>query len=116
MFKAAVLSVLLLGGSLGLAGCAALAAQEANTPRPYLVKALAATQRHDSAEAIAELNKAESLWISGNVPFSSPFFEFDPDAMRNMARARQAIEMQRWGDAEYYIRTALTHPSVVTPG
>ncbi len=113
--RSVVLAAILLGGSVALAGCASLVADQSNTPRPYLVQALHAVQQRDAPSALADLNKAESLWIGANVPFSDVTFGFDPDAMREMARARQSVQMERWGDAEYYIRTALTHPSVVTP-
>ena len=115
VFRSVSLVSMLLGGAAALSGCASLAAEEANTPKPYLEQALKAVQQRDATAALADLNRAESMWIGSNVPFSDAFFGFDPDAMREMARARQSVQMQRWGDAEYYIRTALTHPSVVTP-
>ncbi len=109
-----LVAALLLSASLGLAGCAPVDPND--LPRTYLEQALKAVQAHDAPTALAALNHAESLWIGANVPFSDAFFNFDPDAMREMARARQSVQMGRWGDAEYYVRTALTHPSVVTPG
>ncbi len=115
MFRRMAMVAILLAGVAAQAGCASLTADNPNTARPYLVAALKAVQQHDAPTALAQIDKAESIWIGVNVPFSSPFFEFDPDAMRNMARARQSVEMRRWADAEYYVRTALTHPSVVMP-
>lgn len=97
------------------AGCASLTTEQPTLPHYWLKQALAAAQAHDSPTALADIAKAESLWQGSNIPYSNPMFQFDPDAMREMARARQSVEMQRWGDAVYYIRTAMTHPSTVTP-
>lgn len=84
-------------------------------PRTYLVQAQQAVRAHDAPRALAALDRAESLWVGGNSPFRTPF-GFDPAALRNMGYARQAVQTGRWGDAEYYIRTAIAQPSVVVPG
>lgn len=115
MFRRVLMASMLLAGVAAQAGCSNLTADNPNTARPYLVAALKAVEQRDAPTALADIDKAESVWIGTNVPFSSPFLDFDPDAMRNMARARQSVEMRRWSDAEYYVRTALTHPSVVMP-
>ena len=107
---------LLIGAGPVLGGCALTAAQQADLPHTYLEQALAAVQARDAKTAIDDINKAENAWLGRNSPFSDPFFTFDPEAMREMARARQSVEMGRWGDAEYYVRTALTHPSTLVPG
>ncbi|MDA8252024.1 MAG: hypothetical protein M0Z28_23065 [Rhodospirillales bacterium] len=114
--RSRLLAALLLCGSLALPACALTPAQQATLPHTYLEQALAAVQAHDAPKALAALNKAENAWLGTNVPFTDPFFGFDPDAMREMARARQSVQMGRWGDAEYYIRTAMTHPSTIVPG
>jgi hypothetical protein len=98
-----------------LASCSSYDAEEASLPHTLLNQALQAVQAHDSEKALDALNKAENAWLGTNVPFSDAFFNFDPEAMREMGRARQSIQMQRWADAEYYIRTAMTHPSTLTP-
>lgn len=115
MFRPVMMASMLLAGAVALAGCATMTADNPNTPRPYLVAALKAVEQRDATAALADIDRAELMWIGTNVPFSDPFLGFDPDAMRNMARARQSVQMQRWADADYYLRTALTHPSVVTP-
>ncbi len=115
MFRRVMVVLMSVAGAAALAGCASLTAENPNTPHPYLVAALKAVQQRDATAALADIDKAESIWIGTNVPFSDAMFGFDPDAMRDMARARQSVQMQRWADAEYYVRTALTHPSVVMP-
>jgi len=115
VFRSMMMATMLLAGVAALAGCASLTAENPNTPHPYLVAALKAVQQRDATAALADIDRAESMWIGTNVPFSDAMFGFDPDAMRDMARARQSVQMQRWADADYYIRTALTHPSVVMP-
>lgn len=115
MSRRSTLAALLLGSALGLAACAQLTADQPDLPNYWLKQALAAVQARDAKTALADINQAESLWIGSNVPFTNTMFVFDPEAMRNMGRARQSVEMQRWDDAEYYLRTAITHPSTVTP-
>ncbi len=107
------LAATLLCGGLALSACAA---DPYRLPKTYLVIAQEAVKTRDAPAALAALNQAEGLWLSGNSPLSSPFVPFNPEALRNMGNARVAIQMGRWGDAEYYIRTAITQPSVVQPG
>ena len=98
---------------LGLSACAV---DPALLPKTYLLQAQQAVKAHDAPAALAALDHAEALWISANTPFSTPFFGFDPEALRNMGNARAALNMGRWGDADYYIRTAIAQPTVVNPG
>lgn len=106
---------LLFGSALALAACTSLEAENPNLPHYWLEQALTAVKAHDSKTALADIDKAEALWEGSNVPFSDTMFGFDPDAMRDMGRARESVEAGRWDDAEYYVRTAATHPSTVTP-
>ena len=115
MLRSRLLTALVVAGGLALSGCTYSAEQQADLPHTYLEHALQAVQAHDAAKALADLNQAENAWLGRNVPFTDPFFNFDPDAMREIARARQSVELKRWGDAEYYIRTAMTHPSTIWP-
>lgn len=116
MGRSRLLAALGLGIGLALSGCASYEAQQATLPHAYLEQALQAVHEHDRTKALAALNQAENAWLGRNIPFTDAFFTFDPEAMREMGRARQSIEMGRWDDADYYIRTALTHPSTITPG
>lgn len=116
MIRPRRLPALLLGAGLALGGCTLTPAQQADLPHTYLEQARAAIKAHDAPAAIAAINKAENAWLGRNSPFSDPFFTFDPDAMREMARARQSVQMGRWGDAAYYIDVAIRHPSTLVPG
>jgi hypothetical protein len=101
-----------LGVALSTAACAI---DPAKQPQTYLQQARQAVQSRDAPRALAALDQAEHLWVSANVPFSDPFFHFDPGAMRAMARARQSIEMGLWSDADYYVQAAITDASTATP-
>ena len=103
----------LLAASLFVGGCASDAF--APKTKAYLEQARQAVEARNAPAAIDAIYRAENEWIGNNVPFTNVFFQFDPEALRDMARARQSGESGRWNDAEYYIDAALTHPSVVTP-
>lgn len=81
----------------------------------YLKKAQVAVQAHDATTAVANLNQAETAWLGGATPYRDPQIDIDPEALREVARARQAVQMGLWGDADYYVRTAMTHPSTIAP-
>lgn len=40
----------------------------------------------------------------------------NPEPVRNIGMARQSAQMQRWGDAAYYLRAALSDSSTIIPG
>jgi hypothetical protein len=102
-----------LGAGLAVVACTA---DPAATPtKAYLQQAQAAVAQRNSAEALAALDRAQSFWVSRNVPFTTPFFTYDPTALTAMARARQSVEMGRWDDARYYVSEALDDPSILTP-
>jgi hypothetical protein len=102
-----------LGAALPLLACTA--DLTATLTKTYLEQARTAVARRDRADAVAALDRAQSLWVSRNVPFSTPFFTYDPTALQAMARAEQSVEMGRWDDASYYVREALGDPSILTP-
>lgn len=111
--RRSLLAAMLLSGGLAVSACAV---DPARLPKTYLLQAKEAVKAHDAPRAMAALDHAESLWLSANYPAPGPFLGYDPTALRNMGAARQAVRMERWGDADYYIRTAIAQPSVVTPG
>lgn len=114
MRSAQFLAAAALTAALGAAACAT----DAGAPltKVYLEQARAAVQARDAGTALAALNQAQSIWISRNVPFTNAFFQFDPAAMRAIARAQQSVQMQNWRDASYYVNVALSDPSILTPG
>jgi hypothetical protein len=101
--------------AVAVAGCVSYTAQQAQLPQAYLQNALAAVKARDANTAIAQINLAETTWLGANTPYGDPQIDIDPEALREIGRARQSVEMGRWGDAEYYVRTALTHPSTIQP-
>ena len=84
-------------------------------PHAYLEQARDAALAHDAARATAALNKAEQAWEGVNTPYGNAQTIIDPEAVREIGRARQSVEMRRWDDALYYIDGALTHPSTILP-
>lgn len=110
---AAPLCAAQLCAGLALTDCAV---DPARLPRTYLLQAQQAVKGRDAPAALAALDRAEAVWVSANTPFPTPFFGFDPEALRDIGSARVAVNMGRWGDADYYVRTAIAQPSVVRPG
>lgn len=108
-------AVLLAGLALAAAGCSLTAAEQATLPHTYLEQARHAADARDAAGTIAALDKAQSAWEGANTPYGNPQVVVDPDVLREIARARQSVQMQRWGDAQYYIGAALSHPSTINP-
>jgi hypothetical protein len=100
---------------LSVAACASYMSQQDELAMAYLKKAQAAVAARDATTAIANLNQAETAWLGGATPYRDPQINIDPEALREVARARQAVEMGLWSDADYYVRTAMTHPSTIAP-
>jgi len=55
------------------------------------------------------------LWRHNNTAPADPMIFQPIEVLQNIQHARQAVGMGRWQDAHYYIATALTHPSTITP-
>lgn len=111
-----LLAALVIGAGIALSGCASsYEAQQAALPHAYLKQARQAAQAHDAPKALAALDAAEKAWMGNNTNYGSPEITFDPEAEREIARARQSVQMQLWNDAIYYIDTAMTHPSTILP-
>ncbi len=98
-----------------LAGCAALAPNPAELPSTYLHQAQQLVAARDGAGALAALDRAVMLLQQNNPAPAEPMVVGPSEVMMNIMHARQAIGMGRWQDAHYYITTALTHPSTVSP-
>jgi hypothetical protein len=104
-------AVLLVAG-LGAAACG----HNDLLAQTYLRQAQTAIAQHQKTEAIAALNSAESVWLGRNTVRGYFVVPVEPDVLREMARAKESVQMQNWDDAKYYIAAALTHPSILTPG
>ena len=81
----------------------------------YLQQARQAVLARQATPALAALDQAQSIWIYQQTPVRPPGVSVEPEVLREMARARQAVEMGRWHDAAYYINAALTDPTVLGP-
>ena len=108
--RGAFVVAMLVCGGLGVAACAI---DPESLPKTYLLQAQQAVNARDAPTALAALGHAEALWLNGN--YRTSFFSYDPEALRDMGNARAAVQTGRWGDAEYYVRTAIAQPSVVRP-
>ncbi len=106
--------VLLLAAAAGVAGCSADAFHPAI--KVALEQARQAVTAHDGPGAIAAIDRARSLWLARNVPFTTGFGQSYATAPRNMGLARQLVSTGRWSDAGYYLDTVLADPSILTPG
>lgn len=115
MSRTMAATTVLLGMGLMLGGCTAYDAAANTLPHAYLAEAQQAAQAHDAAATLAALDRAEYGWHGANTPYGNPVYNTDPDVPREIGRAREAVQMQRWADADYYIGVALTRPSTLTP-
>lgn len=116
MIRTSAVACLLAAFVVGPGGCASYANQQGELPMAYLQQAQQAVAVRNADKAISDLDAAESAWLGANYPYGNPTeLVTDPEALRDIARARQAVQMQLWGDAAYYVTTAMTHPSAIQP-
>ncbi len=108
-------AIILLGIAVAAPGCTLTPEQQAHLPHTYLEQARAAAAAHDAPGTLTALDEAENAWEGVNTPYGNPMVINDPEVPREIGRARQSVQMGRWGDALYYIDTALTHPSTIIP-
>jgi hypothetical protein len=102
----------LLAAGLGVAACG----QNDLLAQAYLRQAQTAIAEHRQTAAIAAIDRAESVWLGRNTVRGYSVVPVEPEVLREMARAKESVQMQNWDDASYYIASALTHPSILTPG
>lgn len=109
----------LLAAGLALAGCGALGSQNTEygpiNPKQELQAAREAVQARDGTKAIGALNLAERDWLGRNNAIGNPELAQEPVVLREIGNARDAVRLQRWDDAMYYIDAALTHRSADIP-
>ncbi len=121
MPKLRVTSAALLSVCLAVAACAQWptpgGSQQAGTgPRELLAQARRAVQEHQQEAAYAAVDQAQTVWNQRNAAWASnAFFSAEPAEARQMAFAKQAIQLQQWDFADYYIKTAMRGPLMVTP-
>ncbi len=103
----------LLMATLGTAALAfaAPAFAQSGTAETYLKTALEAVQQHHAMKAISALDRAEAEMIDSSAPASRADSPDDSPAIRQMARAREAVQSHKWSQATDYINEAMKHPS-----
>ena len=120
MNKIVLSAVALLSMGMVAAACAAQTSQSQSSqsmPLPLLAQARTAVEQHQQQQAYQLVDHAQDVWEKNNGAWNwNPYLASEPDELRQMARAKQAIQMQNWKAAEYYIDAAATAPTMVTPG
>lgn len=107
-------SAALLGVALAVPAVAAGA-----TPDDYLAQALRYIQLHQQSQAAAAVDTAENVLLEPPTPYEfrgTRRLPGEPQVIRDVGRAREAIQERRRNDAEYYIDAAMSHPSAHLPG
>lgn len=91
---------------------------QGTTPDQYLTQAMRYAQQQQAPQAIAAVNAAESLLLEPPTPyeFQAARDVTEPPVIRQMGRAREALQNGDWGDAEHYIAAAMSHPTASLPG
>jgi hypothetical protein len=101
---------------MGLALAAPVVAQEM-TPDDYLAQALRYVEQHHANRAITAVNTAEAVLLQPPTPYEMRPARLvgEPQVIREVALARDAIQDGNWGQAEHYINAAMSHPSANMP-
>ncbi len=103
--SAAVLGIALAGSALA----------QTMTPEQFLQQALTAVQGRHPKTALMAVNNAENEMLrSGAMEEANGTHntaQAEPPAIRQTARAREAIQEHHWKQAETYIRDAMGHAS-----
>ena len=90
------------------------------TPEQYLQQALTAVQGHHPVTALTAVNNAENELLRSSVVEEAhgthDTAQAEPPAIRQTARAREAIQERHWRQAETYIREAMAHPTTSQAG
>ncbi len=85
------------------------------TPEQYLSQARQAVQQHRTMTALTAINNAENELLKSGVADEDrgarDVGKAEPAVIRQMARAREAVQMHHWKQAETYLSDAMAHPS-----
>ena len=88
------------------------------TSAQYLEQAKTAIQNHQRYTAIMAVNDAENALVRGEAVRErhSPrdVSDAEPSVVREIGRAREAIQQSHWNQAIIQVDAALTHPSTST--
>lgn len=92
-----------------------MALAQGTTSETYLRQAQQDIRQHHTNRALMSLNNAENeLLRSGAAEEDRGVRNVgraDPEVVRQMARAREAVQEGHWQQAETYISDAMSHPS-----
>ncbi len=106
---------------MGLAFALPAVAQQSmdhTTPDYYLTQALGAVQQHDGTTALSDIAQAENLLLEPPTPYeyrAARRLPGEPRVIREFGDARVAVQEGNWSQAEYFINTAMSHPSAALP-
>jgi hypothetical protein len=94
---------------------------QGSSPEQFLMQARTAVQAHHAMTALMAVNNAENeLLRSGAAEEQRSTRDVgEPEVIRQIGRAREAIQQRHWQQAETYINDAMSHPSTsqaVNPG
>ena len=99
---------------------AAPAFAQGMTPEQYLKQAQQAVHDHRRSTALMAVNNAENEILRSGAAEEDrgtrDVGRADPPVIRDLGRAREAIQQQHWKQADTYIRDAMAHPSASTAG
>lgn len=99
---------------------AAPAFAQGMTPEQYLKQAQQAVRDHHRMTALMAVNNAENELLRDRAASEShgtrDVAESDPPVIRQMGRAREAIQERHWTQAETYLSDAMAHPSASVAG
>lgn len=90
------------------------------TPEQYLSQAKQAVQQHHTLTALTAINNAENELLKSGAAEEDrgarDTGKADPGVIRQIGRAREAVQMHHWKQAETYINEAMSHPSASSAG
>lgn len=117
MRKTLFASAALMGLALALPAAAQPNTAE-NSPDYFLSQALGAVQQHDRTAALSAISQAENLLLEPPTPYeyrAARRLPGEPRVIRQFGDARDAVLEGNWTQAEYFINTAMAHPSAALP-
>jgi hypothetical protein len=109
-----MLAVAAAGALLTLAGPSFA---QSMSPAQWLDRAQQEVSAHHRYRALQAIDSAEGELLAGKSALqkqSTRDIDGDPEVVRQMGRAREALEQGQWDQARTYIREAMNHPSVAS--
>lgn len=110
--------LLISATAIGVAFCAPTFAQ-GMSPDQYLMQARSAVEDHQATTAITDISSAENVLVQDRAAYegrSTRDLPGEPAVIRQIGRAREAVQEAHWQQAEMYLDAAMSHPSAAVPG